>query len=121
MKPSPLSRRDLLRYGAFGLVAATLAGTRRASAADEEIVQAIISPAIGIARVGNSPDGWFLGPEVAGPHPYPAGGFKDAAGRMKRQAARFRIYGLDANGRVVRELTAADADITWTVHLANKK
>ena len=40
---------------------------------------------------------------------------------MKRQAARFRIFGLDAQGRVVRELTADDAAIEWTVHLANKK
>jgi hypothetical protein len=40
---------------------------------------------------------------------------------MKRQAARFRIFGLDAQGRVVRELTADDAAIQWTVHLANKK
>jgi len=58
---------------------------------------------------------------VPGPQPAPDGGYKDSAGRMKRQAVRFRIFGLNADGDVVRELTAADADITWTVHLANKK
>jgi len=46
---------------------------------------------------------------------------KDDQGRIKRQVARFRLYGLDAADAVVQELTAADADITWTVHLANKK
>ena len=71
--------------------------------------------------MGNSPNEHFLGPEVPGVYPQPGGGFKDAAGRIKRQAARFRIFGLDANGNVVRELTAADGDITWTVQLANKK
>jgi hypothetical protein len=107
----------------MGLVAAALPADRpkRVSQADAEIVSCAIHPAIGIARVGNSPSDHFLGPEVSGRHPEPDGGFKDASGRIKRQAARFRIYGLDANGNVVRELTLQDADITWTVHLANKK
>jgi L-Lysine epsilon oxidase N-terminal/L-lysine epsilon oxidase C-terminal domain len=117
------SRRDLLRYGAMGLVAAVLPAdhAKRASQADAAIVSCAVHPAIGIARVGNSPGEYFIGPEIPGRHPEPDGGFKDAAGRIKRQAARFRIYGLDANGNVVRELTAQDADISWTVHLANKK
>jgi hypothetical protein len=86
-----------------------------------EIAFARVHPAIGIARVGNSPDQYFLGPEVPG-RPSEAGGrFKDRQGRMKRQAVRFRVYGFDAQGNVVQELTAADAAITWTVHLANKK
>ena len=71
--------------------------------------------------MGNSPEGWFLGPETPGPHPVPAGGFKDDAGRIKPQAARFRLYGLDRDGQVVAEVTADDADIQWTVHLANTK
>lgn len=86
-----------------------------------DIVSAKIHPAIGIARVGNSPDEFFVGPEAPGNPPLPDGGFKDAQGRIKRQAARFRIYGYDADGHVVRELTADDADIAWTVHLANTK
>jgi hypothetical protein len=80
-----------------------------------------IHPAIGIARIGNSPTDFFIGPEIPLDHTMPAGGYKDASCRVKRQAARFRLYGYDQNGNVVQELTAADADITWTVHLANRK
>ena len=80
-----------------------------------------IHPAIGIARVGNSPTDFFIGPEIPGDHTIPAGGYKDASCRVKRQAAQFRLYGYDQNGVLVKELTAADADITWTVHLVNKK
>ena len=121
-----VSRRDVLRYGAMGLVAAVLpAGSLpvRAGPAGQmdSIVQCVIHPAIGIARVGNSPDEYFLGPELPGPQAVPEGGFKDASGRIKRQAARFRVFGLDADGDVVTEITADDARIVWTAHLANKK
>src|SRR5437899_1206881 len=110
----------------MGLVAAVMpSGAQPVRAAPSRqalaITQCAIHPAIGIARVGNSLDAYFLGPELPGPHPVPVEGFKDATGRFKRQAARFRVYGLDAEGNVVKELTAADAEITWTVHLANKK
>jgi hypothetical protein len=40
---------------------------------------------------------------------------------VARQAARFRVYGYDADGRVVAELTAPQATIEWSVHLANRK
>lgn len=79
-----------------------------------------IHPAIGIARVGNSPDEFFVGPERIGERPEPPGGFKDAACRVKRQAARFRIFAYH-DDETVEEITAADAEITWTVHVANKK
>jgi hypothetical protein len=79
-----------------------------------------IHPAIGVARVGNSPDEFFVGPERIGEQPAPPGGFKDAQCRVKRQAARFRIYAHHSDGSV-EEITKAKADITWTVHLANKK
>jgi L-Lysine epsilon oxidase N-terminal/L-lysine epsilon oxidase C-terminal domain len=46
---------------------------------------------------------------------------KTLRGRIKRQVARFRVYGLNAAGGIVKELTAHDAHITWTVHIANKK
>ena len=85
------------------------------------VVSCAIHPAIGFCRVGNSPDGYFLGPEVPGHHPLPAGGFKDAQGRILRQAARFRIFGLNRDDEIVAELTADDAEITWTVHVANTK
>lgn len=80
-----------------------------------------IHPAIGIARLGNSPDKYFIGPELPGVNEPPKGGYKDSKMRVKRQAARFRIFGYGADGNVVKEITAADADIKWTVHLANKK
>jgi hypothetical protein len=93
-----------------------------------EIVACKIHPAIGIARVGNSPDQFFVGPEMPGVCDVPAGGYKDAGDpgkgippRVKRQAARFRIFGYDRDGKVVSELTSREATITWTVHLANKK
>ena len=88
---------------------------------DDCIVKAAIYPGIGVARLGNSQNHFFIGPEVADPLPEPPGFYRDATGALKRQAARFRIYGLNAEGRVVRELTAKEAKIEWTVHLANKK
>lgn len=87
----------------------------------DEIVRYLIYPGVGIARVGNSKTDYFIGPEAPGEVPQPAGGFKDERGRIKRQAARFRIYGLNKQGRAVREITSADAEITWRVHLANRK
>jgi L-Lysine epsilon oxidase N-terminal/L-lysine epsilon oxidase C-terminal domain len=87
----------------------------------EEVVRYVVYPCIGIARVGNSPAGYFIGPEAPGQLIKPEGGFKDSAGRIKRQAARFRIYGVNKAGQAVREITAADGEITWRVHLANRK
>lgn len=114
-----------------------------------------VHPSIGIARVGNS-DEYYLAPETIAALPIPGetgprtGGLpirpdtesdtirssdlRDAAGRFKRQAARFRVYqyprdqqgsypaqgaeevviGSVVAGRVV-------SDILWTVHVANKK
>ncbi|MET0984611.1 MAG: LodA/GoxA family CTQ-dependent oxidase, partial [Steroidobacteraceae bacterium] len=79
-----------------------------------------IHPAIGIARVGNSPDEFFIGPERLGQYPEPTGGFKDDQCRVKRQAARFRIFAHHDDG-TVHEITDADAEISWSVHLVNKK
>ena len=87
-----------------------------------KIVQCVIHPGIGIARVGNSPTEYFIGPETPTMPPVTADGlFKDGQGAIRRQVAKFRLYGLDADGKVVKELTANDAEINWTVHLANKK
>ncbi|MGO4713518.1 LodA/GoxA family CTQ-dependent oxidase [Bradyrhizobium sp. 2TAF24] len=90
---------------------------------DTCVVKAVIYPSIGIARVGNSPDEWYLGPETPDPEPLPAGAYRDKHGRLKRQAARFRIYGVNAKGEIVRELTGKNDDvaITWSVELANTK
>lgn len=86
----------------------------------DAIVEARIHPAIGIARVGNSDD-FFIGPELPTAPPPPPGGYRDSFGRLKRQAALFRIYGYDAKGNAVAELTASNSEIAWTVHVANKK
>jgi hypothetical protein len=88
---------------------------------DRTIVRAAIHPAIGVARVGNSPTEYFIGPEVIQAPALSAGFSKDDQGALKRQAARFRIYGYDAAGEVVAELNADNAEIAWTVHVANKK
>lgn len=79
-----------------------------------------VHPAIGIARLGNSPDDFFVGPERVGQWPDPQGGFKDDECRVKRQAARFRIFA-HHDDDTVEEITDADADINWTVHLVNAK
>jgi len=87
----------------------------------DEIVRCVIHPCIGVARVGNSPDQYFIGPEAPGQVVQPEGGFKDSAGRIKRQAARFRIYAVNEAGETIDEITADQAEITWRVHIANRK
>lgn len=82
-----------------------------------------VHPAIGIARIGGSEDG-FIGPEVPGEvrtPPSPKYGFKDRKGRLLRQIARFRIYAYDESGTVLGEVTADHGDVTWHVHVANSK
>jgi hypothetical protein len=88
---------------------------------DTRVVRAAIHPAIGVARVGNSPTDYFVGPEVTDPAPEKPGFYRDASGMLKRQAARFRLYGYNGAGEVVGELTADTADLRWTVHVANRK
>ncbi len=83
-----------------------------------------IHPSVGIARLGDSPDAYFIGPEAPGVLA-PKGSQRDALGFIKRQGARFRVYEstLDERGNTlaVRELSSSDAEIRWTVHLANRK
>jgi hypothetical protein len=92
-----------------------------------------IHPGIGAARVGNAPpDTFFFGPEKPG---VPAlfdvvgdrmGPFKQD-GRVRPQAARFRVFEYDEiDGRIQnpREIdlsTAGIVRIDWTAHLANSK
>lgn len=85
------------------------------------ITKVKIFPTIGIARLGNSPSEFFVGPEIPGKPADPGGSYRDDRCRMKRQAARFRLFGFDGN-TLVKEITFPDATaISWTVHLANKK
>lgn len=101
-----------------------------------------IHPAIGIARVGNSPEEFYLAPETIGGLPIACNAdgeektngegpeyvvkFKDDHGRIKRQAARFRILAYDSDHPDVpgREVLAGQdgvSAIEWTAHIANKK
>ena len=83
-----------------------------------------IFPSIGIARVGDSPEDWFIGPEAPELGFLPEGmEHRDARRRIKRMAARFRIYEFRRNVPV-REVTIAAPDIDsieWEVQLANTK
>jgi L-lysine 6-oxidase len=100
-----------------------------------------IHPSIGVARVGNSPREFYLAPETLGGLPLAcdaAGNvvrngaeptlidtFKDSAGRIKRQAARFTVMvsdGKKAGGSLREAVLGKDITrIEWCVHLANKK
>ncbi|MCX2452069.1 LodA/GoxA family CTQ-dependent oxidase [Pedobacter sp. PLR] len=86
------------------------------------IVTAGIYPPIGVMRVGNSDHEYFIGPLVSEPvvltDDY---AYRDKTGALKRQAAQFRIYGFNAAGKAIKELTAENANIVWHAHLANQK
>jgi L-Lysine epsilon oxidase N-terminal/L-lysine epsilon oxidase C-terminal domain len=97
-----------------------------------------IHPAIGVARVGNaarpvdSGRGFFVGPELPDvpanfdPATGQFGAFK-LNGKVKAQAARFRIWEyVEVDGKVTaaREINLGEADVVslkWTVRLANRK
>lgn len=83
-----------------------------------------IYPSIGIARVGDSKDGFIIGPEA--PRVAPEGPFRGKDDGIKPQGARFRVFQVDIdaneNETVRREVTGArDVQIEWTVQLANRK
>ena len=114
-----------------------------------------IHPSIGIARLGDSPTQFYLSPDEPGVLPIECDSegrsvigtdglekrvenFKDAQNRVKRQAARFRVYRYDEANPDGRELKIGEqieiinqpsgqrivglvTDIRWTVYLANKK
>jgi L-lysine 6-oxidase len=98
-----------------------------------------IGPTIGVARLGNSLDQFYLEPDKIGGLPIACDGqgnvltqsgkpasvrqFKDPLGRVKRQGAYFRVF-QSADDGSSHELTLDSAEVesmTWTVHLANKK
>ncbi len=97
-----------------------------------------IHPSIGVARVGTSPNEFYLAPEAIGGLPIECdkdgtpktsadGGpvyvqkYKDPTGAVRKQAALFKVFEHDDAKGTVRELTLDDAEFEWTVHLANKK
>ena len=95
--------------------------TPPATTIDQHITKYKIHPGLGIGRIGNSPSEFYVGPLSPGEVPNPQGGFKDKMGRIKRQAAEFRVFGYNKDGVAVKEITADDADIIWNVHLVNRK
>ncbi|WP_286719230.1 CTQ-dependent glycine oxidase GoxA [Devosia sp. 63-57] len=127
-----IRRRDFLAgiagvtgMAAFGLPFVpklAVAATPAIEAAPEgaAIARVGIYPALGISRVGGSQK-WFYAPELPGVPANPEGGFKDGSSLIKKQVQRFRVFAFDAEGRVIKELTAADAKIEWRVHVANTK
>ena len=83
-----------------------------------------IYPSIGIARVGDSKEGFIIGPEAPGV--VPEGPFRGKDDGIKPQGARFRVFRVDIdaneNETVRGEVTGApDVQIEWTVQLANRK
>ncbi len=101
-----------------------------------DIVRIGIHPGIGVSRVGNSEltgSEWiisddnyadcYIGPETDNPSPMSYEKIRDSTGKIKRQGARFRLYGYDSQGNVVREILPGDpgTTITWKVTLANRK
>ncbi|MFA0964878.1 LodA/GoxA family CTQ-dependent oxidase [Roseivirga sp. BDSF3-8] len=102
-----------------------------------------IHPSIGVARVGDSTDSFYLSPDGGGevplecdPQGNPTGEkvntYKDSQGRIRRQAARFRVMVYDNDNPQGRPLKIGDTiqgigskgklvDIEWTAYPANKK
>ncbi|XOV78238.1 MAG: LodA/GoxA family CTQ-dependent oxidase [Aestuariibacter sp.] len=113
-----------------------------------------VHPTINFARVGNSEE-YYLAPETAAGElideetgmfgglpvkpntestPIDESDFRDVGGKVKRQAARFRLFAYDKGQTQYpaedkgREIKIGDSvggkkiqDIVWQVHLANKK
>jgi hypothetical protein len=126
-----------------------------------DLIQFRVHPGVGVARIGESTDWYFLGPEIprflqeqypllhhttsqdgrlqyrfpsSRSHPENTavgtkpddGRYRDTAGKLMPQAARFRVFAyLYSPGAgdpyKVMEITSADADIEWQVELANVK
>jgi L-Lysine epsilon oxidase N-terminal/L-lysine epsilon oxidase C-terminal domain len=91
-----------------------------------------IHPAIGIVRIGNADDAFYVGPEKPGQPGVELAGSQEtvlaqykAGGKIKRQAARFRVFAYDkgADGKLTfsGEVTPDQAVITWDVALVNRK
>jgi len=80
--------------------------------------------------MGNAPDAFFIGPEepdVPGNWNRDANkfdSFRDEEGRIKRQAARFRVFEYPEDNSPPKEVKIGTdnlVNIEWRVHLANRK
>lgn len=123
-----MKRRDFLAISSAAIASSALVPRPSISASEtphprrklSETKNLRIFPAIGICRVGGSKK-WFLAPEIPGIPASDPEHFKDGNALIKKQVQRFRIYAYDANDQVIGEITADNAEITWSVHLANSK
>lgn len=138
------SRRDFIAISSVAVVAASQlrAQTKKKKGPiPPERQQYMIHPSVGVARLGNSPNGFYLAPETIGGRaiqcdangnaimkdgkPVYVVNYKEH-GRILRQAAQFGIFLQDSSDPSYpgREITIDDPSvesIEWTVHLANKK
>lgn len=122
-----IKRRDFLAgvslapiAGALMPRAAFAASARSAPPSDTAIAHLSIFPALGISRVGNSAK-WFLAPEIPGMPALRDGSYKDGTEQIKKQVQRFRVFAFNKAGEVIREITASEAHVEWSVHVANTK
>jgi L-lysine 6-oxidase len=140
------SRRDFIAVSSVLAAAATRLGAQPRKAKGRgpippERQRYLIHPAVGVARIGNSPDSFYLAPETIGGLPIECDrngnptfengrpvyvkSFKEN-GRIRRQAAQFGVYVHDSAdpsdpGREITLDDPAVESIEWTAHLANKK
>ena len=86
----------------------------------DRIRRVAIHPAVGVARVGNSRDAFFFGAETPGSLSRAVRSrIRPAPSQNRRR--RFRIFGYDAENRVVGELTATEVDVSWRMTVADAK
>jgi hypothetical protein len=98
-------------------------------AGDLEFVR--VYPPLGLARVGDAPgeDDYLISPEVIGGVPTKLDGspaatvddYRDNATKLKRHAARFRVYARTKSGDTIELTTKNVASVRWKVGLANLK
>jgi len=108
----------------------TIERSRRAPDTSARVGEAVawkVHPAIGFARVGNSPSEYFVARDATGPDPnlrYRDNGDSESLRLpgIKKHAAAFRVFAYDRSGSCLGEATADPRiRIDWTVTLANKK
>src|SRR5438045_9489870 len=90
-----------------------------------------IYPPIGLARIGNSSNEFFIGPEAPDSvchelrpdgSEVPVTTWKDGSYKMKRQAARFYLFQVPDDGSLPRKaVLPANTSVRWQVQIVNKK
>jgi L-lysine 6-oxidase len=140
------SRRDFIAVSSVAAAAATRLSAQPRKGKPKgpippERQRYTIHPAVGVARLGNSPTSFYLEPLTIGGMPIECDSNGNPVmdngnpvfvkhckegGRIRRQGAQFGIYLQDSAdpsdpGREITLDDPAVESIEWTVHLANKK